>query len=191
MFVDCGQQIEYTAHSECWTSTSKGSRIYIEALRHASYGLMARIINHWLRGSQRLTEISLSTTVRVLDFQSTTDINNPPTWPKPPARDDRPNSLEGWLERPHYYPSALKNPLFIVLKDWIKKEGVDRRLEMSGATDQQETADLDSSSESDDTLTDLDSDDFDDMGERLGQDAGTTLESIGGARSGQEISPNA
>ena len=86
--------IEYTAHSECWTSTSKGSRIYIQALQHVSYGLIARIINHWLRGSQWPTEISLSIAVHVQDFQSTTDINSPPTWPKPPPKGDRPISLE-------------------------------------------------------------------------------------------------
>ena len=159
--------IEYTAHSECWIPTSKNSRIYIEALRHASYGMMARIINHWLRGSQHASEISLSTTVRTQDFQSTMDVNSPPTWPKPPPRGERPSSLEEWLECPHYYPSASKNTFFNALIERIKKENADRiKNESAGyqlvTGGPQQTLGDDSSSDSSDSLTELDSDDFDD-----------------------------
>jgi len=43
---DLWTTIEYTVYLDYWTSTSKGSQIYIEALRHVSYGLIVRIINH-------------------------------------------------------------------------------------------------------------------------------------------------
>lgn len=114
--------IEFTANRGHWESTSTLSKVPAEALRRASYQLIAKVIGHWVRGGkpELNSELSLSTTSTLKDFQTSTDLNDPPDWPKLPPQSERPCSTKSWEEFADTYPLPQDNPLFVSLIQRIK-----------------------------------------------------------------------
>lgn len=81
-----------------WDLMSRAPKVFMEALRRTTYGLLMRIISHWVRGGKLNMESSVSASARLKDFQITSDIDDPPTWPKAPPKGERPSSVVEWIE---------------------------------------------------------------------------------------------
>ena len=118
----------------------------MEALRRASYALLVRIIGHWVRGGKMNTELSISATAHLKDLQTTSNIADPPTWPKAPPRADRPCSIAEWVEYASTYNIAPESPLYKRLIDRITEIPTSPRDNISDNADDDE--------EDDDSLSD-------------------------------------
>ena len=104
--------IEYTADSSLRDPLGRATKIYMEALRRASYGLLVRIVGHWVRGGRLNTERSISISSRLKDLQTTSNIEDPPAWPKAPPKGDRPSSVVEWVESSAVYAVFSKSPYY-------------------------------------------------------------------------------
>ena len=94
----------------------------VEALRQASYHLITRVIGHWVRGGKLDYQLSVSLKSALKDFQASSDLNDPPDWPKFPPQTDRPCSVKSWEAFADHYPLAGDSPLFTSLIQRIKTQ---------------------------------------------------------------------
>ena len=111
--------IQYVADYSHWDPLSRTPKMVSEALRRATYALLVRIIAHWVRGGKMNMELSISAAARLKDLQSTSNIADPPSWPKPPPRADRPCSTAEWVEYAATYTLATESPNYQHLIDRI------------------------------------------------------------------------
>ena len=119
--------IEYTSDYAYWDPLSRSTKVIMEALRRASYGLLVRIVTHWVRkgkSSTRLSQLSLSAAARSKDLQATSHAEDPPIWPKPPPRTDRPSSATEWAEFASTYSSPSESPLYQRLIERITEPSI-------------------------------------------------------------------
>ena len=112
--------IEFAAHRGHWEPTSNVTKVPAEALRRASYFLLTRVIGHWVHGGKLDYQLSISSKSALKDFQASSDLNDPPDWPKFPPQTDRPCSLKSWEAFADIYPLSEDNPLFTALIQRIK-----------------------------------------------------------------------
>ena len=114
--------IEFAAHRGHWEPTSNVTKVPAEALRRASYFLISRVIGHWVRGGKLDYQLSISSKSALKDFQASSDLNDPPDWPKFPPQTDRPCSLKSWEAFADNYPRSEDSPLFTALMQRIKTQ---------------------------------------------------------------------
>lgn len=119
--------IEFAAHRRHWESTSNISKLPAEALRRASHFLISRVINHWVRGGKLDYELSISSKASMKDFKASSNLSDPPEWPKFPPQADRPCSVKSWEAFSDMYPVPEENPLFLALIQRTKKQDAPAR----------------------------------------------------------------
>ena len=98
------------------------TKVPVEALRRASYLLITRVIGHWVRGGKVDYQLSISSKSALKDFQASSDINDPPDWPKFPPQTDRPCSLKSWEAFSDIYPLPDDSPYYTSLIHRIKTQ---------------------------------------------------------------------
>ena len=139
--------IQYVADFSYWDPLSRTPKVVMEALRRASYGLLVRIIGHWVRGGKMNTELSISATARLKDLQTTSNVADPPTWPKAPPKADRPCSIAEWVEYASTYKIAPESALYKRLIDRITEipSSPDKNISDNGDNDEDDDSLSDSS----------------------------------------------
>ena len=119
--------IEFMVDHGYWDPMSRSPKVFMEALRSTTYGLLVRIIGHWVRGGKMNTELSVSASARLKDFQTTSHVDDPPTWPKAPPKGERPSSVVEWIEFAAAYRLAADSPYYQRLLDRITETSLQQK----------------------------------------------------------------